>query len=120
MVFPFQLYLLDSACYPEIPRGSQVWIVDALKTTRHLHQLYDMKVYTPYQFPLQQLDMLFTVLCQGSCDAMLDVAWDEAGTSVAAERWRLVTGHETGELVLWVPTLLEPMIKIGPQGSPVR
>lgn len=70
----------------------------------------------------QELDCLPFVmdLSQGSCDAMLDLAWDEAGTSVAAEKWRLVTGHETGELVLWIPTSLEPMIKIGPQGSPIR
>ncbi|GMH42677.1 hypothetical protein BSKO_10596 [Bryopsis sp. KO-2023] len=56
----------------------------------------------------------------GACDAMFDLAWDEKAFPEEDCLWRLLTGHETGELVLWMPMSLIPMVKIGPRAPPVR
>ncbi|KAF5830784.1 hypothetical protein DUNSADRAFT_14050 [Dunaliella salina] len=40
----------------------------------------------------------------------------------AGLQWRLLTGHENGQLLLWNPhaNRLSPLIMIGPPGSPIR
>uniref|UniRef100_A0A7S3R324 Protein kinase domain-containing protein n=1 Tax=Dunaliella tertiolecta TaxID=3047 RepID=A0A7S3R324_DUNTE len=43
-------------------------------------------------------------------------------TAPAGSHWRLLTGHENGQLLLWNPNAkrLSPLIMIGPPGSPIR
>lgn len=43
-------------------------------------------------------------------------------TSAARPPWRLLTGHENGQLLLWNPshTALAPLLRIGEPGSPCR
>lgn len=44
------------------------------------------------------------------------------GTYDGVDSWRLLTGHENGQVLMWSPNSgrLQPMLKIGDLGSPIR